>query len=176
MPDWGKRLRSGLGRAAGRPSEIDVYHGLRSMALDVDPATIAVPDGEPWSGALMAAMEVGLNKAIATIVAIANGTVSMYVSTGGGVIGAGEHAVVKAAADRFRGVTADSRGLLQSTTDFPLPEPGQVRFQARTADGAWTGVATEEALRSGRHSLSALYAAGQDLLTEIRLSTPESTV
>ncbi len=144
------------------------------MALGVDPATIAVPDGEPWSGAVMAAMEIGTKNAIATIVAIADGTVSMYVSTGGGVIGAGGHAVVRAAADRFRDVTADSRGLLQSTTDFPLPELGQVRFQARTGDGAWTGVATEEALRSGRHPLSALYAAGQDLLTEIRLSTPES--
>jgi len=57
------------------------------MALGVDPATIVVPDGEPWSGAAMAAMEVGAGTAIATIVAIADGTVSMYVSTGGGVIG-----------------------------------------------------------------------------------------
>jgi len=144
------------------------------MALGVDPATIVVPDGEPWSGAAMAAMEVGAGTAIATIVAIADGTVSMYVSTGGGVIGAGGHAAVRAAADRFRNVTADSHGLLESTMDFPLPELGQVRFQARTFDGAWTGVAPEAALRSGRHPLSALYAAGQDLLTEIRLSTPES--
>src|SRR5439155_13514891 len=112
MPDWGKRLRSRIGKTAGRPIGSDVYLGLRSMALGVDPATIAVPDGESWSGTAMAAMEIGLNNAIATIVAIGDGSVSMYISTGEGVIGAGGHAAVKAAADRFRAVAADSRSLL----------------------------------------------------------------
>jgi len=65
MPDWGERLRSGIGKATGRPSGIDTYQGLRSMAFGVDPGTIAVPVGEPWSGAAMAAMEIGLNNAIA---------------------------------------------------------------------------------------------------------------
>jgi hypothetical protein len=143
------------------------------MAFRVDPETIAVPDGQPWSGAAMAAMEFGLSDAVATIVAIADGTVSMYLSTGGGAIGAGGHAAVKAAADRFRTVAADSRGLLQRTEDFPLPETGQVRFHTRSADGDFTGFAEEAALRSGRHPLSPLYGAGQDLLTEIRLSTPQ---
>jgi len=142
------------------------------MALGVDPATIAVPDGESWSGTAMAAMEIGLNNAIATIVAIGDGSVSMYISTGEGVIGAGGHAAVKAAADRFRAVAADSRGVLQRTEDSPLPETGKVRFHARTADGAFTGTAEEVTLRAGRHPLSPLYGAGQDLLTEIRLSTP----
>jgi len=173
MPDWGERLRSGIGKATGRPSAVDVYQGLRSMAFSVDPGTIAVPAGEPWSGAAMAAMEIGLSNAIATIVAIADGTVSMYVSTGGGVIGAGGHAAVRAAADRFRTVAADSRGLLMQTEDFPLPETGQVRFHTRTADGDFTGSAEEAVLRPGRHPLSPLYGAGQDLLTEIRLSTPQ---
>jgi hypothetical protein len=173
MPDWGERVRSGIDRATGRPSGPEVYEGLRSVAFGVDPGTIAVPDGEPWSGVAMAAMEIGMGNAVATIVAIADGTVSMYVSTGGGVIGAGGHAAVRAAADRFRTVAADSRGLLMQTEDFPLPAIGQVRFHIRTADGDFTGTAEEAALRPGRHPLSQLYGAGQDLLTEIRLSTPQ---
>ena len=55
---------------------------------------------------------------------------------------------------------------------FPLPEQGQVRFQVRTADGDYSGAAAEDVLRVGRHPLSGLYAAGQDLVTEIRLSAP----
>ncbi len=156
----------------GRASGDSGFQGLRSMALGLDPATIQAPAGEPWTGAAIAAMEIGLPDGIATIVAIADGTVSMYLSTGGGVIGAGEHASVRGAGGRFRTIVAESRGLLHGTLDFPLPEAGQVRFHARIADHDYTGVATEEALRSGRHPISALYAAGQDLLTEIRLSTP----
>ena len=143
------------------------------MALGVDPATIAVTEGAPWGGAAMAAMELSQATAIATIVAVADGTVSMYLSTGGGVLGAGSHAVVRAAADRFRTVAADSRGLLERTEEFPLPEPGHVRFHVRTGDGAYSGGAAEAALRIGRHPLSPLHDAGQDLLTEIRLSTPQ---
>jgi hypothetical protein len=121
----------------------------------------------------VALMEIGMPKAVTTFAAVADGTVSMYTSAGGGVIGAGSHAAVRAAATRFRIAATESRGLLQRTDDFPLPGPGQVRFQARTADGGYTGAGAEEALRTGRHPLSTLYAAGQDLVTEIRLSTPD---
>jgi hypothetical protein len=142
------------------------------MALAVEPASIRVPDGESWRGAAMAAMEIPLSNGIATIVAIADGTVSMYLSSGGGVIGAGGHAAVRAAADGFRTLAAESRGLLQPADEWPLPEPGHVRFHVRTVDGAYSATAAEASLRARSHPLSALYAAGQDLLTEIRLSTP----
>jgi hypothetical protein len=141
------------------------------MALTVDPASIQRPDGEPWSGALVAMMEIGLPSGTGSIVAIADGTVSMYTSTGGGVIGAGQHAAVRAAADRFRAVAGEARGQLESATEFPGPAPGMVRFQVRTEDGGYTGVAPEASLAAGRHPLSELYAAGQDLVTEIRLAS-----
>jgi hypothetical protein len=172
VPDWSQRLRSLVGKAARRQSGSEVYQGLRSMAFGIDPATIAVADGESWTGALVAAMEMGRPDATVTILAIADGSVSMYLSTGGAVIGAGEHAAVRGAAERFRTVAAESRGLLQVTDDFPVPDPGQIRFQVRTIEGAYSGVAPEAALRPGRHPLAPLYAAGQDLLTEIRLATP----
>jgi hypothetical protein len=172
MPGWVERLRVRLGVPVGRPADPDVYQGLRSMALGIDEATIAMPDSESWSGALVAAMELALSGGTATIVAIADGSVSMYLSSGGGVIGAGGHAAVRAAAQRFRTVVGESRGLLESTEDFPLPEPGQVRFHARIAEAGYTAVASEAALKSGRHPLAPMYASGQDLLTEIRLSMP----
>jgi hypothetical protein len=174
MPGWRDRLQGVWAGITGRRRSSDVFEGLRKMALGADPASIRTPADEPWSGAAVAAMELGVDGATATIVAIADGTVSMYLSRGGGVIGAGEHAAVRGQGQRFRTVLADSRGLLTRTPDFPLPGPGQVRFHARVGDDRFTGVATEAALRGGRHPLAPLYAAGQDLLTEIRLaSEPE---
>jgi len=172
VPEWRQRLRSIVGKAAGRPSGSEIYQGLRSMALGYDSSTISVPDGQRWSGALVAVMEIGSPDATVTILAVADGSVSMYLSTGAAVIGAGEHAAVRGVAERFRTVAAESRGLLQLTDDFPMPDPGQVRFQVRTVDGAYSGAAPEYALQAGRHPLAPLYAAGQDLLTEIRLATP----
>jgi hypothetical protein len=174
VPDWRERLRSLMGRTAARPSGPDMYGDLRAMALGYDASKIEVPEGESWTGALVAVMELGWSDATVTILAVADGSVSMYLSTGGGVIGAGEHAAVRAQAERFRTVAAESRGLLQATDDFPLPDPGEVRFQVRTDDGAYSGGAPEAALRTGRHPLAPLFAAGQDLLTEIRLASPDA--
>jgi hypothetical protein len=99
----------------------------------------------------------------------------MYLSRGGGVIGAGEHAAVRGAGDVFRTVVAENRGLLERTGVFLPPAVGEVRFHARIADDRLTGAAPESALRTGRHPLAPLYAAGQDVLTEIRLaSEPEN--
>ena len=141
------------------------------MALGIDPSTIRRADGERWTGAAVAAMELGLagSRATVTIVAIGDGTVSMYTSPGGGVIGAGEHAAVRGAGDRFREVVADAHGLLQRTQAFPLPSEGEIRFHARVGDDRLTAAAPEAELRTGRHMLSPLYDAGQDLITEIRL-------
>jgi hypothetical protein len=161
-----------VGGGRSGPSPAQIYGELRSIALTVDPAAIERPVGESWSGALVAMMDIGLPEGTATFVAIADGSVSMYTSSGGGVLGAGEHQAVRAAADRFRSVLADARGQLQRTAEFPLPDAGQVRFHLRTEDGGSTGVAPEAALRAGRHPLSEAYAAGQDLITEIRLASP----
>jgi hypothetical protein len=170
MTSWRDRLRAAVGGDRTAPAE--VYADLRSIALTVDPAAIHRPEGEPWSGALVALMEIGLASGTATIVAVGDGSVSMYTSTGGGVLGAGEHAAVRAAGNRFRAVAAEARGRLQATTEFPGPAIGEVRFQLRTEDGGFTGAAPEAALAAGRHPLSELYAAGQDLVTEIRLASP----
>jgi hypothetical protein len=175
MPGWLDRLRGLLGGllgGRGRKPPAEIYADLRSISLTVDLADIHLPPGEPWSAALVAMMEIGLPTGTATFVALADGSVSMYTSTGGGVIGAGEHAAVRTAADRFRAAAAAARVELEPTTDFPGPTPGEVRFQLRTEDGGFTAAGPEAALKTGRHPLSELYAAGQDLVTEIRLASP----
>jgi hypothetical protein len=173
MPRFGDWLRTRIGGPKRQQGGPDVFAGLRARALGLDIGSIQTPDGEPWKGAAVAMMEIGLPTAVASFLAIADGTVSMYTSVGGGVIGAGEHAAVRGAAERFRIVAADARSHLQTTTEFPVPTPGEVRFHVRTGDGARTGGASEQALRTGRQPLSELYAAGQDLITEIRLASPD---
>lgn len=174
MTTWRERLRRSWAKFRGltaRRGSAGIYGELRAMALGLDPARIEPTPGEPWNGAMVAAMELSVDGSTATILTVADGTVSMHLSTGGGVIGAGEHAAVREEGRRFREAVAASRGSLVPTTEFPLPSSGDVRFHAVFGDDRATAVAPEAALRSGRHPLSPLYAAGQDLLTEIRLAS-----
>lgn len=172
MPDWQDRLRGIWERIrAGRSGSTDTYLGLRSMALGVDPSSMEMSPDEPWSGAAVAAMEIATSQYIASIVVFGDGAVGLYLSNGGAVLGSGEHAAARAEGQRFRTVVADSRGLLVRTSEFPLPGAGEVRFHARIGEDRLTAVASETALRSNRHVLAPLYAAGQDLLTEIRLAS-----
>jgi hypothetical protein len=77
---------------------------------------------------------------------------------------------VHAAAERFLREAGDARRLLAPTTEFPLPARDEVRFHVRTGGGSFTGSAPERSLR-GSHPLASLYAAGQDMVTEVRLMT-----
>jgi len=159
---WLGRL---LGRAGGSGSR---YETQRLGALTLDPAGLQIPEGH-WFGASVALMEIAKDGGTASLVAVADGTVSLYTSGGGGTTGAGEHLAVREAAQRFLQAAADAAQSMTATSDFPLPQPGHVRFHVRTPAGNVTADAAEALLRARRHQLGPLYVAGQDVLTEIRM-------
>jgi hypothetical protein len=170
LPGWRDRLTRLLRRGHRQRADQAIYGELRQAVLALDPATLEVGSGEAWTSAAFAIMELGVERGSATVVTVADGSVSLYLSSGGGVIGAGGHAAVAAAARRYRELIAESRGSLTVVEAFPPPPAsGEVRFHARIGDDRYSASAPESALRSGRHPLAPLYAAGQDVLTEIRL-------
>jgi hypothetical protein len=167
------RLRGFMGRGDASQGKA-TYLGLRSMVFTLDPATVAVRPGSQVHGAWCAAVDFGLASGTATLVAIADGTVSMYASGGGGVIGAGSHEAVWAVAERFLETAAGAAPFMHVVADVPpTPADGHVRLSVRTFEGTLSEDVSEEAVQRGRHELAPFYAAGQDLVTEIRLSTEQ---
>jgi hypothetical protein len=159
---WSRR------KPKGNPEEVS--RRLREQALRVLPEELDLPPlmlGGAW-GALM---ELGYPQAVATLAVFADGTASLYVSTGGGVIGAGEHAPVRAAAREFLGTMGRHLGDLAAADQTPLPESGRVRFYARTSDGTLGAEAGAEELGSGAHPLSAAYHAGHAVIAQMRLAS-----
>jgi hypothetical protein len=150
----------------GDPAEI--YHGLRSQILHLDPMELGLePTGELpsiWAGM----MEMDVDGDTATIVAVADGSTSMYLSTGGGVIGGGMHEPVAAANRRFLIALESELGALDSEVEPVLPAPDAVLFRALTYGGRRAAQAAELELSSLRHSLSPLYVAGHDVITALR--------
>jgi hypothetical protein len=118
-------------------------------------------------------METAYPTAVASLVTIADGTTSLYFSTGGGVIGAGQRAPVRAASAAFIAATDAHLGAFASTTDHPLPDVGRVRFYARTFDGLLTAEAGEQELGQNRHPLSRLFHLGHAVIAAVREASPE---
>jgi hypothetical protein len=143
-----------------------VYSDLRQQILQLTPDKL----GDEVEGPIVALlMETGYPEAVATLVAVADGTTSLYFSNGGGVIGAGEHVPVADANRRWLEVASSVLPQLSEVTDPTPPAAGETQFVAVTPAGLRGAGAPEEDLGEGRHALSELFNAGQDVITQIRL-------
>jgi hypothetical protein len=114
-------------------------------------------------------MEMGYPEATVTLVAVADGATSLYFSSGGGIIGGGEHDAVRQAALAFLETIDRNLDGLEPSEESPLPERGRVRFNVLGYDSRWTAEAAEDDLGEGRHPLSTVFHAGQTVITQLRL-------
>jgi hypothetical protein len=146
----------------------EVYSGLRQQVLNLTPDQLGEELAEEPILALV--METGYPEAVATLVGVADGTTSLYFSNGGGFIGAGTHENVAEANRRWHELGRSVLAQLTVIQDVPLPGEGMTQFVAVTPEGLRGAVAPEEELVQGRHELSPFFYAGQDVITQIRLS------
>ena len=146
----------------------EVYAGLRRQVLDLKADQLG--DELAQARILALLMETGYEEAVATLVAVADGSTSLYFSTGGGIIGAGAHDSVAQASGRWLEAGATFLEQLEPVGDPPLPAVGQTQFVAVTIDGLRAAVSPEEDLGRNRHALSSLFYSAQDVITQVRLA------
>ncbi len=84
--------------------------------------------------AVVGLVEMGLDTGTASLVAVADGTTSLHLSTGGGVIGGGEHQAVRRVSEAFLHTAEAHLDRLQPISEAPLPQTGTIRFHALTFD------------------------------------------
>lgn len=113
-------------------------------------------------------METGYPTAAASLVAFADETVSLYLSTGGGVIGAGQQAGVRATLRPFFALAEAHLQAFVCGLPTPLPANGRVQFVLRTFDGILRTEVSEHDLVGGRHELSPLFQSGHAMIAAIR--------
>ena len=147
----------------------DIYKELRQKVLAIDPRelglTPAITSGLVW-GVLM---ETGYPKAVVTLVTIADGTVSLYFSNGGGMIGIGEHEGPRKACKEFLLFSQKFLDQASPTKTFPLPKQGNTRFYFLTFDGIRTVEFKEDDLSKNRLPLSPLFQKAQEVITQARI-------
>lgn len=145
----------------------EAYSGLRNMVLSTKPDSIGVKlkdTNEVWG----VVMETGYPEAVVSLVALADGTVSLYFSNGGGIIGLGPHAGPYSAAQSFLEASQQFSKQVQLTRIYPLPKPSYTRFYLLTGNGVLTAEAKEDDLVNNRLPLSPLFHKGHELISEVR--------
>jgi hypothetical protein len=145
-------------------SGADIYGAARNRVLNLTPAEAGVEQSPDLPRVWGVVMDVP--QPAVTLVALADGTTSLYFGNGGAVVGAGEHAPVAKARDSLIALVQQFDSKLEPTTDFPLPPVGSVRFYLLT----FTGVRTAEV--SGlQHELMPLSEHADEVITAIRMCT-----
>ncbi|MCW2922031.1 MAG: hypothetical protein JWL76_1905 [Thermoleophilia bacterium] len=142
--------------------------GARLLMLESSASELGFADAgdEPWG----VAIDIGFDaEAAATVISLKDGTTSLYTTTGGGIVGGGEHEAVSAA----------SRGLVESAArhvedvlpraDTDLPGAGNVTIWLRIGDERFGRTVPEAELMSGESPLATLYATGHGVITQLRL-------
>lgn len=155
-----------IGGAADAYQAEASYTGLRNMLLTTSPDKLGLDPSptEVW-GVLM---ETGYPEAVVSLVALADGTASLYFSHGGGLIGFGQHPGPQRAAKSLLSVAQLYARHGKPVQAYPLPKPAFTRFYLRVGDRVVSVEVKEDDLGYGRHPLSPLFHKGQELIAEMR--------
>jgi hypothetical protein len=103
------------------------------------------------------------------LVALADGSSSLYSSVGRAVIGGNSYESVSCAASEFLNFANALRGYMKPANGTPSPVAGTVAFYLRTDMGLITEESGEMELRHRDHPLFALYVSGHALIAELRM-------
>lgn len=142
-----------------------VYSQMRRVALETQLPQMA------RDAVQVVLMDWHVDKGTVTVVAAADGSASLYLSSGGGYTGGSEKvAAIREAALHAIALATSLRFYFERTDSSPLPSLGDVTFYITTSAGVSRAVAAESKLRAGADPLAGLGGALQRIVTEYRLS------
>lgn len=162
---------SGFGfgsQPGGKYKTAKIYTDLRAMVLTTRPAKMGLsPSSTNRVYGLL--METGYKDAVASLVCLADGTVSLYFSKGGGYIGVGHHQGPRQASDALLAAAPEYLSQATRVDSFPLPNQGNARFYFLTFDGIYSIEFKENELGNNKLPFSPFFFKAQDVITQLRL-------
>lgn len=112
-------------------------------------------------------MELGFPRLAVSLVALADGSVSIYISEGGSIIGCGLEPEVRLAAGRMTDLAQQFAEVFPVTRETPLPTSGMTHFYLLTRSGLRRTEMPSVQLAEGESELAKLYWAGHRLIETV---------
>ena len=148
--------------------------GLRSLVLEGTRANFGLGPGRSSTEPFAVVSDWGDEEGTTTVIAIADGSASVYHGNGAASIGGGQsHESIRNAALKTIETAAAAEPLMHRTTEYPLPPRGQVSFYVVTDAGVFTVSDSQDDLVGNRSPLSPLAAAAQSIVSEYQRVVPE---
>ena len=147
----------------------NAFMGLRTLVLEGTRATFGLGPGNPATEPFAVVTDWDDEQGATTVVAIADGSASVYRSNGGGSIGGGQsHQSIRNAALKTVELAAAAQPSMHATRQYPLAARGQVNFYVVTDAGVFTATASQDDLQNNRSPFSALARAAANIIEEYR--------
>jgi len=156
------------GRIKPFTAEKNQFHGLRQMALDVSPEQLGLANIKK-NEIYGVILDWNLDKGIVTLVCYQTGDASMYLSSGGGVIGGGMHENVNLASRYFVEQADRFRDFAVKTEFTPLPEKDCITFYFLTKKGKYIAGENMNSIRSNISPWADYFNEANKVITELRL-------
>ena len=142
---------------------------LRRMALTTSPQMFGFVSDSAYPTVYGVLTDWNTGGVTATIVSMRDGTASLYTTSTFGIIGGHGHESVRRAVERYVKTAECYVASATPVAEYPYPESGQVFFYILTYSGVRRVAAEIEAVENGADPARPLFAAAQDVLTELRL-------
>jgi hypothetical protein len=153
------------------PSPESAGPRLRNLILTTTPEKLGFVADSEFPEVYGALVDWPLGVQVASILALRDGSASLYTTSTFGIIGGGGHASVRNAARSCVQVAADCLAQSDGVTEYPLPANDDVYFYLLTYSGVRRCVGDLAAIQSGTDPTRPLFGAAQDVLTQLRLTT-----
>lgn len=163
------RISSKPGTEKSLSDPKEVYAGLRQLALMGSRSKLGLAPTSNRSVPWGVVMDWGLQKATATVVAMSDGSASVYFSTGGGYIGGKGQEQIRIAAERAVEAAKLAQLPRSPVIAFPIPEQHGVFFYLLTDAGVFMFRNSEQELGSDGNPLRKMGDSMQGVITQYRL-------
>jgi hypothetical protein len=141
---------------------------LRNNVFNLKPEDIGLTrEKSPLVWGVM--MELGYQEMVISLVALADGSCSVYLSDGSGAVGCGLYSEVRQSAANMLNVAQRMLSHCQPTIAYPVPAESQVRFYLLTSQGIFSTEASRHDMDEGMSDIAELYYAGHSVIGMIEL-------
>lgn len=147
------------------------FEGLRNRAFTVTPEQLELSMPTDKTVVYGVIMDWEIGGATATTVSFQTGDASLYLSSGGGVIGGGQHQNVNSAAKQFVNLAQTFLDKTAKTETTPLPSTDEVRFYLLTNKGVFVGHEQMKNFENNTSTWLKLFEEGNNVLTKLRLTS-----
>lgn len=106
-----------------------------------------------------------------TVMSMRDGTASLYTTSNFGIVGGQAHERVRQSALRYVKTAEQFAKAGKPVTEFAYPKSGQVFYYLLTYDGVRLAIGDQAAIERGPGPTFPLFAAAQEVLSELRMIT-----